>query len=704
MILLSNSDSDSVGHCHEVNDAPIECNLTQFERNKYFYGKLMTVADFEDEQRYFNGKRHLINRNIHGRGIVCGLHINEFKRSSDNKVWQIDISEGWALDCCGREIVVGKRTSCPVSTEALDLESQSKIGLYIRRKDNLSGMVPSLSNSSSCEEVCCHNRIKEGFELFFDILPAHIRLDKKLYPKDGVLKITIVDPSTSQSSIFATVKSLTSGKGIPVSLNKQSESNEHKGSIELTTGPSPDKLQVEEGDLIAVNYGDTRDEAFVLPIRRYTDEEKRRIGDDYFRQWLTNCPACSDKGDPRVLVAVITISGGSLSLDNDSTSKHRDLIYSNPMLYDLISNHIVDYQNPHDVTAKQIGALKTIKGVGNKSGEDFKPNVDLTSDDDTIKITGEQSSRKVDFALNDSSVKLKHLRFDFQGLDGINITKDVSTDPELVKFSLTSEPGNLNVSSGLIDIGSIEANTFILRGPFDHKAGTDTPPKINLGRIDSADPTHKNILHMEDLDPDFAEGMKVSDDEETQKLLRELDLVGLANRNRGLVFRALKIDNTRFHVAIWNNGSSAEENVILRFYVIPAEDKYHYPNGKDAKEEKEKEKEKEKEEKEEKEKEKEEKEEKEKEKEEKEEKDEKERKEFQKEKERDDIPIRPRPNVDEVAPRVVRPSSTEEERTDQPAGNAFIRPEERPEVGRVKKKKKARAGDTEPVVEREEDV
>jgi hypothetical protein len=184
MILLSNSDSDSVGHCHEVNDAPIECNLTQFERNKYFYGKLMTVADFEDEQRYFNGKRHLINRNIHGRGIVCGLHINEFKRSSDNKVWQIDISEGWALDCCGREIVVGKRTSCPVSTEALDLESQSKIGLYIRRKDNLSGMVPSLSNSSSCEEVCCHNRIKEGFELFFDILPAHIRLDKKLYPKD----------------------------------------------------------------------------------------------------------------------------------------------------------------------------------------------------------------------------------------------------------------------------------------------------------------------------------------------------------------------------------------------------------------------------------------------------------------------------------------------------------------------------------------
>ena len=33
-----------------------------FERNKYFYGKLLTVDDFETEQRYMNDKRRVLNR------------------------------------------------------------------------------------------------------------------------------------------------------------------------------------------------------------------------------------------------------------------------------------------------------------------------------------------------------------------------------------------------------------------------------------------------------------------------------------------------------------------------------------------------------------------------------------------------------------------------------------------------------------------
>ena len=47
--------------------------LRQFERNKYFYGKLMTVSDFELEQEYFNGKRYLLNRLIHGKGLLFGF-------------------------------------------------------------------------------------------------------------------------------------------------------------------------------------------------------------------------------------------------------------------------------------------------------------------------------------------------------------------------------------------------------------------------------------------------------------------------------------------------------------------------------------------------------------------------------------------------------------------------------------------------------
>ncbi len=48
-------------------------NLFPFERNRYFYGKLLTVRDFEVEQRYHSGKRALLNRLVHGAGVVCGL-------------------------------------------------------------------------------------------------------------------------------------------------------------------------------------------------------------------------------------------------------------------------------------------------------------------------------------------------------------------------------------------------------------------------------------------------------------------------------------------------------------------------------------------------------------------------------------------------------------------------------------------------------
>lgn len=71
-----------------------------FERNNYYYGKLMTVRDFFAEQSYFNEKRWLMNRMISGWGIVCGLEV-ELKDSNT-----VIVKPGLAIDCCGREILV----------------------------------------------------------------------------------------------------------------------------------------------------------------------------------------------------------------------------------------------------------------------------------------------------------------------------------------------------------------------------------------------------------------------------------------------------------------------------------------------------------------------------------------------------------------------------------------------------------------------
>lgn len=60
-----------------------------FERNRYFYGKLLSVEDFETEQKYFNDKRRTINRFLFGSGVVCGLGVVEVDDES------ISVERGW---------------------------------------------------------------------------------------------------------------------------------------------------------------------------------------------------------------------------------------------------------------------------------------------------------------------------------------------------------------------------------------------------------------------------------------------------------------------------------------------------------------------------------------------------------------------------------------------------------------------------------
>lgn len=70
------------------------------ERNRYFRGKMLTAADFITEQRYFNGKRRLINRTVLGIGVICGLGVC---RNDDTS---LSVETGIALDYAGREICV----------------------------------------------------------------------------------------------------------------------------------------------------------------------------------------------------------------------------------------------------------------------------------------------------------------------------------------------------------------------------------------------------------------------------------------------------------------------------------------------------------------------------------------------------------------------------------------------------------------------
>ena len=92
---------------HESDHGCVECEVPQLARNHYFTGKLLVERDFTDEQRYFVGKDRRHNQYLHGRGTVCGLKVVEHPNPACRSKYVV-VRPGYAIDCCGREIIVRK--------------------------------------------------------------------------------------------------------------------------------------------------------------------------------------------------------------------------------------------------------------------------------------------------------------------------------------------------------------------------------------------------------------------------------------------------------------------------------------------------------------------------------------------------------------------------------------------------------------------
>ena len=140
-------------------------NFFPFERNRYFYGKLLTVRDFEVEQRYHCTKRELLNRLIHGAGVVCGLGVT----ASDESTLMIE--SGMALDYQGREIVLPE----PLFRKLQMLEGQETLA---GKKDAYLCLVYAQEDvepvNATGAEVGAQRQFdltREGFRLFLSTEP-----------------------------------------------------------------------------------------------------------------------------------------------------------------------------------------------------------------------------------------------------------------------------------------------------------------------------------------------------------------------------------------------------------------------------------------------------------------------------------------------------------------------------------------------------
>lgn len=573
-----NEGKKMMDYCDESSESRMdddECKLKQFEKNKYFYGKLMTVADFQLEQSYFNKKRHIINRLIHGVGVVCGLEVSEIKKIGEKCVcgpegdirmvgekWAAVLSAGSALDCTGREIIVSKSGTWTISEKKSPEELRAKFfGLYLKRKDISKSPVPSPANTSSCEEVCCYSRTEENFELVFDVLPevAQLTFDSSSYSVCDIAKIILIEPKGNTSEGTRKVKLnyvADPSAGQPIVSEDKELTKILNPKIELAAADvftADIELKLESfkgGGLLTVEYElnaqKLKSTAYIQPAPRselYPKLEKKKIADDYYRHWLKECTCCADPQDPKVLLAVLSKKENELLIEGELTAWYRNIVYNNPMLYDLISCHMVDKNNPHEVTAEQVRALKTINGVGNK-------------DRDTCPV---------------SNVNL------IAG-EGITITSDDGKKEIRVDAS-----SGIRATSGLFKHSLKGQSLFVSETIKHHAVGQKgIPPAIVLGEemVSEEGRSIGKIRYMEDLLLARLLGRFLTQDFFIQENVEEINRFELgeffildeSGRNLPIFFKAIHIDQEEFRILLVNYSKLIEQErtITIRWQAIPS--------------------------------------------------------------------------------------------------------------------------------------
>ncbi len=158
-------DCTSNGHCH----------FNKVRRPLYFHGMLLDEKGFRDEQEYHTQKRRLLNRMLHGSGVVCGLTFS-------NGDTTITVSCGLALDCAGYEIFVPCNVTVKVpkpekdAKDRCDPEDNGREICYrirIAYKEEDTGFEQVLLPGGGCDDKTCKpTRKREGYCIKFSECPC----------------------------------------------------------------------------------------------------------------------------------------------------------------------------------------------------------------------------------------------------------------------------------------------------------------------------------------------------------------------------------------------------------------------------------------------------------------------------------------------------------------------------------------------------
>jgi hypothetical protein len=183
---MSTSKSGGCG-CAACGTGSGTCAETSFKRPRFFAGQLLTEDDLQAMMDYVVGKNRLHNRYLFGEGVVCGLSVTCHPCGGG----QVVVAPGFALDCCGNDLVLPCAETLDTAALLRDLRKRQlngyecgdpcdkevdrrKYGLYLTYKETPADPVAPYTSGDPCGQQGCEpTRIQEGygFELRCDCTP-----------------------------------------------------------------------------------------------------------------------------------------------------------------------------------------------------------------------------------------------------------------------------------------------------------------------------------------------------------------------------------------------------------------------------------------------------------------------------------------------------------------------------------------------------
>lgn len=373
------------------------CKIPFFERNNFYYGKLMTVRDYFAEQCYFNEKRWLMNMMVHGWGVVCGLDVKRIlkdprdptKGYSDTKV---KVTEGMAIDCCGREILV-------CEDQYIDLDPK-KIECHHKnvKKEELQNLVICLeyneckSESINIKSEACDLKEKSQFNRIRDSFKISVRCKEdigndnrsgSICPLDNRIGVWFdwdkvrredIDPEDELRFKEYLIQKY------DVDWVRESNIDKDDRIIEVKMDDNKISLEINEDKTkVVLKINETWKDEFIVEKNEKNELivfKNQTVHHYLCKELKEGCPECPKHSC--LILAEVTIDPPSTGTESPRHFKidicsRRKLVYSNPMLYDMINcyhgdlPHITSISWPH---GKEIEWSEFFDLIKRKQNED----------------------------------------------------------------------------------------------------------------------------------------------------------------------------------------------------------------------------------------------------------------------------------------------------------------------------------------------